>query len=63
MVITVQFYMFLSESYNHISDQWVSLPFNQKKGSVGGASLYGKIFTVGGANGVECLIRYGNVLH
>jgi len=27
---------------------------NKKKGSLSGAALYGKIFAVGGGNGVDC---------
>ncbi|KAI7990592.1 Kelch-like protein 2 [Camellia lanceoleosa] len=43
------------ESYNAISDQWVSHPLlNQRKRSLAGASLYNKIFAVGGGNEVEC---------
>lgn len=43
------------ESYNPTSNQWVSRPsLNQKKGSLAGASLCGKIFVVGGGNGLAC---------
>lgn len=43
------------ESYNPILDSWTLRPsLNQKKGSLSGAALDGKIFAVGGGNGVEC---------
>lgn len=43
------------ESYNPTNDQWVSRPsLNQKKGSLAGASLYRKIYAIGGGSGVEC---------
>ncbi|KAK4433375.1 B2 protein, partial [Sesamum alatum] len=43
------------ESYNLMSNQWVKQPsLNQKKGSLAGASIYDKIFAIGGGNGVEC---------
>ncbi|CAK9160616.1 unnamed protein product [Ilex paraguariensis] len=53
--VTVEFYMFLVESYDLTRNQWVSQPpLNQKKGHLAGASLYDKIFAIGGGNGVEC---------
>ncbi|KAK7851717.1 b2 protein [Quercus suber] len=42
------------ESYNPISNQWVSRPpLNQKKGGLAGVSLNEKIFAIGGGIGVE----------
>lgn len=38
-----------------MSNQWVKQPsLNKAKGSLVGASLYEKIFAIGGGNGVEC---------
>lgn len=43
------------ESYNPVHDNWTLCPsLNQKKGSLSGAALNGKIFAVGGGNGVDC---------
>lgn len=43
------------ESYNPLSNQWVQRPpLNKKKGSIAGASIHGKIYAIGGGNGVEC---------
>jgi len=43
------------ESYNPVHDNWTVCPsLNQKKGSLSGAALHGKIFAVGGGNGVDC---------
>ena len=44
------------ESYSPSSDQWTLCPsLKEKKGSLAGATLDGKIFAIGGGNGVECL--------
>lgn len=42
------------ESYSPANDQWTLRPsLNQKKGSLAGATLDNKIFSIGGGNGVE----------
>lgn len=42
------------ESYSPANDQWTLRPsMNQKKGSLAGATLDNKIFSIGGGNGVE----------
>lgn len=44
------------EYYNRRHDEWISCPsMLQKKGSLSGATLSGKIFAIGGIDGVECL--------
>jgi hypothetical protein len=46
------------ESYNPISNQWVTRPsLNETKGSLAGVSLNEKIFAIGGENGVECFSK------
>lgn len=48
-------FLFLVESYNPVSNQWIQrASLNKKKGSIAGASVYDKIFAIGGGNGAEC---------
>lgn len=43
------------ESYNPSSDQWTPCPsLKERKGSLAGAALGGKIFSIGGGNGIQC---------
>lgn len=44
------------QSYDGLSNQWISRPsLNQKKGNLAGTCVYNKIFSIGGANALECL--------
>lgn len=43
------------EAYNLVSKEWtICTPLNKEKGSLAGAALNGKIFALGGGNGIEC---------
>lgn len=43
------------ESYNQTDGQWsLCPPLNKQKGGLGGASLNGKIFAIGGGNKDAC---------
>jgi hypothetical protein len=47
--------MFEVESYNPLSDKWVTRPsLNQKKGGLGAVSLNQKIFAIGGGVQTQC---------
>lgn len=54
-ITTLNYYLFLVESYNLMHNQWVPRPsLNRKKGSLAGVSVMEKLFAIGGGNGAEC---------
>lgn len=55
MFLTFLLYFCEVEAYNLVSNEWtLRAPLNKEKGSLAGATLNGKIFALGGGNGIEC---------
>lgn len=53
--LSIFFFFFKVESYSSANDQWTLCPsLTEKKGSLAGATLDGKIFAMGGGNGFTC---------